>query len=278
MASVFKKTFTKPLPENAELFNRKGQEFARWKDKGGKLHTARVTTGQDGARRVLVEASTWTAKYRNGAGHVLETATGCRSKDGAQAVLNDLLARAEKVRAGIVTAAEDEVIDHQQRPLADHIQAYEAHLKVKGTTEGHAKARKMYLDRMVDDCGFKRLRDLDRTAFEKWLSSQAGVKVSARTRNACRAAAVAFCNWCIETKRLTVNPFLGIPLANEKADPRRQRRALTEAELEKLLQTTQERAVSDWLIVRRGADKGKPVCNLRPETRQRLERTGRERA
>jgi hypothetical protein len=33
MGSVFKKTYTKPLPAGAELFSRKGQRFARWKDK-----------------------------------------------------------------------------------------------------------------------------------------------------------------------------------------------------------------------------------------------------
>ena len=59
--------------------------------------------------------------------------------------------------------------------------------------------------------------------------------MGARTRNTYRAAAVAFCNWCVETGRLLVNPFARVAKADEDVDPRRQRRALTEAELIKLL-------------------------------------------
>lgn len=32
MGTVFKKTFTKPMPAGAEIFIRKGQRFARWLD------------------------------------------------------------------------------------------------------------------------------------------------------------------------------------------------------------------------------------------------------
>ena len=59
--------------------------------------------------------------------------------------------------------------------------------------------------------------------------------MGARTRNTYRAAAVAFCNWCIETGRLLSNPFAKVAKADEDADPRRQRRALTEDELMRLL-------------------------------------------
>ena len=32
MATIYKKTYTKLLPPNAEVFSRKGERFARWKD------------------------------------------------------------------------------------------------------------------------------------------------------------------------------------------------------------------------------------------------------
>ena len=41
MATVFRKTFTKPLPEGAELFTRKGVRLARWKDARGKSRVER---------------------------------------------------------------------------------------------------------------------------------------------------------------------------------------------------------------------------------------------
>jgi hypothetical protein len=42
-----------------------------------------------------------------------------------------------------------------------------------------------------------------------------------------------FADWCIESGRLTLNPFKIVARADEWADSRRQRRSMTEAELVK---------------------------------------------
>ena len=76
--AVYRKTYTKPLPDDAELFTRKGERFARWKDSKGKTRNAKVTAGKDGLTRITVEAGTFTAKYRDGAGVVREVSTGCK--------------------------------------------------------------------------------------------------------------------------------------------------------------------------------------------------------
>src|SRR6516165_10052331 len=102
--------------------------------------------------------------------------------------------------------------------------------------------------------------------------------MSARTRNAYRNALVSFCNWCVETRRLARNPFDAVPKANEQADPRRQRRAMTEAELVKLLAVARERPLLEALTVRKGPRKGERYADVRPEVRARLELLGRERA
>ena len=62
MGTVFRKTFTKPVPAGAEFFTRDGRRWARWKDAKGKTRTAAVTTGAEGSLRILVEARTFTAK------------------------------------------------------------------------------------------------------------------------------------------------------------------------------------------------------------------------
>ena len=43
MGTVYRETYTKPLPDDAERFTRKGERFARWTDKGGRKRTERVT-------------------------------------------------------------------------------------------------------------------------------------------------------------------------------------------------------------------------------------------
>ena len=52
MGSLFKKTVTRPLPPGAEIVSRKGERLARWRDGKGKMRTAPVTTGHDGAERI----------------------------------------------------------------------------------------------------------------------------------------------------------------------------------------------------------------------------------
>ena len=278
MAAVFKKTFTKPLPPGAETFIRKGERLARWKDARGRTRTEKVTTGKDGAERIIVEAATYTAKYRDGSGIVREVATGCRDETAARAVLAELVKRRELVKGRILTPAQDAVIDHQAVPLADHMAAYAAYLAAKGVTAGRQKESLRYLRWLAGACGFKRLADLDRSAVERLLARLTAEGKSAAVRNEYRKAVVAFCNWCVSDRRLVTNPLAGIPKANEKADRRRQRRALTADELRRLLDVSRRRPMLEAMTVRRGKRKGERYADLREETKARLERLGRERA
>ncbi len=102
--------------------------------------------------------------------------------------------------------------------------------------------------------------------------------MGAKTRNLYRGALVAFCNWCIVTNRLAVNPVHAVAKANEKADRRRQRRSMTEPELVTLLAVARERPLREALTVRKGPRKGERYANVRPEVRERLDWLGRERA
>ena len=287
MGAVYRKTFTKPLPAGAEVFTRNGERFARWKNAKGKTRTAKLTAGKDGLDRIVLEAKTFTAKYRNGSNHVVETATGCRDETAARSVLGDLEQRGVLVKIGVITAAQDAIADHQPAPLTEHFDAYKTHLESVGTTPKYRGETLGRLRRVAADCVFTRLSDLGREAFECWLVQIGRPKqlddktvpgASARTRNAYREAVVAFGNWCVESNRLTVNPFAGIAKANQKADPRRQRRSMTEAELLELLDVARRRPLLDAMTVRRGKRKGEAVAKLQPETFKRLELLGRERA
>ncbi len=278
MGTVFKKTVTRPLPPGAEIIVRKGERLARWKDRRGKTRTAPLTVGKDGSERLVTESPYYVAKWRDGAGVVREGATGCRDETAARQVLADLERRAELVRSKVITAAEAAIGDHQAAPLARHFAGYDEHHRAKGVTKIHREDTGRYLSRLAADCGFGTLADLRREALERWLALRTAEGMSARTRNAYRNALVSFCNWCVETNRLASNPFDAVPKANEKADPRRQRRAMAEPELVKLLAVAKERPLLEALTVRKGPRKGERYADVRPEVRIRLEWLGRERA
>lgn len=278
MGTVYKKTYTKPLPPNAEIFTRKGERFAKWKPSKGKTQTAPVTTGKDGSDRIVLKAGTYTAKYRDGSGIVQEKATGCRDKEAAARVLGDLERRAELVKANVISAGEDAISDHQDTPLAEHVTDFIAHQTAKEVSPVRVANTRSQLRRVMEDCGFQRYTDLSGLVLERWLLSRAGEGMSAGTRNQYRAAWVNFANWSVQTERLSKNPFESVPKADEKADWRRHRRALAEGELSCLLDVARRRPLLDRLTIRRGKRKGEAIARLRPETRAKLERLGYERA
>ncbi|MBN2291221.1 MAG: site-specific integrase [Pirellulales bacterium] len=246
MGTVYKKTFTKPLPAGAEIFTRKGERFARWKPAKGKARTAPLTVGKNGTDRIVVTAGTYTAKYRDGSGVVQEKATGCRDKEAAGRVLTDLERRAELVKAKVITVAEDSIADHQDVSIAEHVKAYLIKLEADETSADHRANVRRCLERIANACGFGYLTDLKREALEKYLASRTKQGISARTRNLDRTSIIAFCNWCIETDRLLINPFVKVKRANEEADRRKVRRSLTEDELARLLYVAHLRPLAEY--------------------------------
>src|SRR5262249_22988928 len=129
MGTVFRKTFTKPIPANAETFTRKGERFARWNDRKGKKNTARLTRGKGGTDRLLIESAFFVAKYRDGSGAVQVVPTGCKDETAARQVLADLERKAELVRSGVLTPAEAVIGERQATLLPHHLDSYDEHLR-----------------------------------------------------------------------------------------------------------------------------------------------------
>jgi integrase len=295
MGSVFKKTVTRALPPGAEVAERTettkvrladGAEttvrvrvrLARWRDRKGRMRSATVTTGKDGFDRIRVESGTYFARYRDGNNHVVELPTGCRDKTAAQSVLVDLERKGERVRAGLLTSAESRTAEHLATPIGEHLAAYVTSLEASGATPKHVAESRRVIESVLEGCNFATLADLERSAMERWLNARRQSTASARTRNVDLIRLIAFDNWCVGNGRLTANPFKGVARADEKADPRRKRRSMTEGELARLLDVARDRPLLEALTVRRGKAKGQPVAKVRDEVRIALEVLGRERA
>ena len=246
MGTVFKKTVSRPLPKGAELFTKQGQQLARYKPSKGRARTAKVTTGKDGSTRILEEAGTYTAKYRDGEGIVCEVATKCRTEDAARSVLSQLERRSELVKAGVITAAEDRIADHQSELLSAHIADYLQSLRAKDVSDGYWKETKRLINRIVTDCEFKRIGDIELTTLQRWLVACKTEGMSARTRNSHVQAVAGFCSWSVDNQRLASSPLSRIGKADEKSDKRRQRRSLTEPELLQLLEVARWRPLAEF--------------------------------
>lgn len=252
MGTVYRETYTKPLPEGAEVFTRDGECWARWKarDRKGneRTRTARVTVPESGehagTRRLLFEARTYTAKYRDGAGHVVKIGTGCRDADAARGVLRELERRAELVRGNLLSSAEARTADFQGVPIGEHIDAYATFLQTRASSAKHRATVIPRLRRLALECGFRTLHDLKRARLEAWLAN-APESMAARTRNGYVTALTSFCNWAVSAGRMVVNPFHRMHRANERTDQRRPRRAMTAGELGRLIDVARCRPLAE---------------------------------
>ena len=181
----------------------------------------------------------------------------------AKQVLASLEKRADAVRACIRTSAEDSVAEHQATPIASHAAAYAICVNTVSDSDIYQENVRRCLDRIAKECKFARLAEFNREGLKAWMVARDEDGMGARTRNAHGSAIVAFCNWCIETSRLTENQFSKVRLADEKADPRPRRRPMAEADLVKLLDVARSRPLAFGNNV---GSKASLICGCLTET------------
>lgn len=309
MAGLYKKKYPIQMPEGAEVIERNGRRFARWTNGHNQTLTAEVL--DDG--RVHFVSDVWYMRYRDAEGIRRRESTRCRDKQAAQKVLSDILANVEKVRAGIITAQENQIAAHAERPLSQHVEDYVQHLsrkRIRGrkVSEPYRNNIRARLTRVITECGWRRLRDITRERMEKWLddaeadgSGSGGM--AAATRNEYLTSIIAFCNWLVREGRLIANPLARMQKADCSADRRHLRRALTVEEVSRLLDAAARRPVAELgrrpVPLKETEKKGRKswtyepltdanldACHARgmeklarhPERRADLERLGRERS
>jgi integrase len=174
------------------------------------------------------------------------------------------------------TGLRDEFADHRKDPIVKHVEAFKAHLRYKGVTAGTLAYRSRQLREIVERGPVRTLADLGPEMMERFLAGLAERGCCARTRNLYLAAANAFLNWAVDKKRIRANPLA--TLKRVKEDDKKVRRALSPDELARLLRAARERPVAQSEVFHKGRRRGERGMQLRPETRARLERNGRERA
>jgi integrase len=251
MATVYRKTYTMIMPKNIEIVERDGKKMAKWVDCNGKKHLDPTTVGRRGQLKIVRFAPTFLAQYRDADGQMVIESTGCRDEQSARHVLAERVKRVEHIKAGILTGQQCRTADHARSALQNHITDYLGHLRAKTirgkrVSQSHRSSVLQRLNTLVNDCHFKRLGDITRDAMEKWMNRAEQQGMGPRTRNTYRAAIIAFCNWCVETDRLAANPLSRLCSADEHADRRKTRRALTEEELRRLFIAARLRPLAEY--------------------------------
>src|SRR5262249_55225245 len=106
----------------------------------------RVPKGTPGARMVRLKSRKWYGQYRAADGRRRRVPLST-DKQSAKAMLAALERREEQAKAGLVTAAEARVVEHQARPILGHLDDYLASLERTATTK-HVREVRSILGRI----------------------------------------------------------------------------------------------------------------------------------
>lgn len=181
--------------------------------------------------RVKRKAKKWYGQYNDGDG-ILRRVPLATDKAAAQALLAELVRRAEQQRAGI----SDPFQDHRKRPLAEHLDAFEASLRDGGVTERQSRLVAGRARRVILACGFQFIPDISASRVSAHLAELRRDGLSAQTCNFYLQAAKQFVRWLVRDRRTADNPLAHLKGANVKLDRRHDRRALSPSELSSLIE------------------------------------------
>lgn len=200
----------------------------------------------------------WDVAYRDEAGKV-KRVPGYTDKLATKQLMAELERAWARGEQGLV----DPYKEHKVRPLTDHVNDWVAELGQLGRDDAYVRPCKARLHRLIQECRWKRLGDINADSFCGWREtamSDAGhnaksaetkrpVRMGARTKNHYLEALRAFCHWCIQRNRLATNPMTHVEKVDQTVDVRRARRALSEEELLGLLKAVPERHALAYRVI-----------------------------
>ncbi len=221
----------------------------KFKNRQGEMQTGRVYWVQANVNRKLIRKS-----------------LGTRDKRVAEMRALQMIEREERKAVGLANPFEE----NAERPLKEHIDEFCAFLKSRGVSKEHHRDRVHSLRTYLEMTKARTLPQIDLVEAQHWLAELAE-RLSARTVNKRLASLRQFGNWLVRTRRWSHNPFEGLSPRNEETDRRRVRRALTDEEVERLLDAARRRPLERARVKR-------TRTGVTPPQEAKLRRLGETRA
>ena len=201
-----------------------------------RVHTTRVVDGQ----RLKTLSKKWYANVPQIDGSLRRMALSA-NKTAAQSMLVELLKRAELAKMGVVNAFEDSA----RKLLADHLADFRRSMQASGSTATHVALVIQRATAVIDGCGFKRIADISASRVADFIH---GLRLSIQSKNHYLRAVKQFCRWLVSDRRAAENVLQHLATGNVSAGRKLERRELSQAEIEALLNAARD---------------GKPVHGLR---------------
>jgi integrase len=196
--------------------------------------------------------------------------TGTTDKQATLEIARAREAECRLIREGLIDPRARSSREAAGRPVASHVDEYRDHILAGGATAKHAGHTRGVLLRLLASAAIESTADLRAEAIVDALG-RLRARRSARTANHAAVAVRAFVAWLADGDRIA-GPLKGLSKIrpfNEDADRRRVRRALSVAELAKLLAATE---AAPPIVAHRKGRGGKPIGHLTGPDRAMLYR------
>ncbi len=252
MASAYKPTYLRPIPEGAERCKLQGAPAVRYTDRRGKKHVRVIHLDAEGkpTGQMVCEQGRWWLKWTAPDGTV-RRAKGFSDRTATEQEAGRREREAQLAQAGVLTVDEA----HLSAPLADHFRAYIDTLARKGKKPTYYELTHTRLARIADACGWLTLRQVSAVGMEAHLATMADGGAAVKTINDYLDAAKGFCHWCVRTRRLAGNPLASVDRADSDRDGN-DKAALTPAQAEALLRAATRHKLLYLVAIRTGLRRG----------------------
>lgn len=234
MATVYKRTRKKRIPQGAEIVEARGKRYAVWTSRGGRKRRAPLTA--DG-RAVEIEDANYTVSWWTWNGKRRKLSGG-PDKDAAKALGARMEDLERQRRRGMIDPRQERLAGDALRPLESHLADFEAHLRAGKPTEKHVRSTLKFIREVAAAAGFVRLGDLSADAVNHYASELTKKKLAARTVHARLTAIKSLTRWLTKEGKLPQDPLASVQKPNPKTDRRRERRMLLPDEWEWLRTVT----------------------------------------
>ncbi len=186
-------------------------------------------------KKKMRTARKWYGRYRDDNDRVRRVALA-GDKRVAQSLLDQLLTQTERRKAGVI----DPVMEAAERPIKEHLDDYQKHLKQKENSPRYVHDTCVKLKKMVKSRQWWRAAHIRATDVESYLAGLADRGCGVRTRNTYLSAAKSFSRWLYRNRRLRDDPLRHLGPSNESVDRRHIRRPLSQEEFAKLIEAAEQ--------------------------------------
>ena len=174
---------------------------------------------------------TWRGRYKlAGQPKIIEIPLGIADRQSAEAKLNNIVRDLEREAAGIIPPKA--LRDAAQRELTEHLNDFLADLEAQHCSVKHLDNVRYRIGVLIQECGWRWPSNVTADSFVTWRAKQTQ---AAKTLNHYLGAARALINWMKDKKRVLENPLADVGEIDTRGRETRKRRALTVAEMVRLI-------------------------------------------